>query len=182
MGFEPLFQLIVEIIKTLWPFRIVEQWERGVYVRFSRPARKMWRDNLVLKPGIYIVLPFWADVMTISVVDDPIVLTKQDFTLDDGTPVIVQAGAMLRVTDPMKALFEIEDYEQNATELTEAAVGKQLVTADKSVFDTGQRRSGLLRRIASDADSRTAHYGVQIREVWFTSFSLALMTGRIVTG
>ncbi len=140
----------------------------------------MWRKSKVLKPGIYIVTPFWTDVLVVSVVDNPVVLSRQDFTLDDGTPVVMLAGAMLRVTAPMKALFEIEDYEANALELIEAAIGRILVTADKSVFDTGRRRAGLLQRIAKEADSRTSLYGVEVREVWFTSFTLDLATARLL--
>jgi len=108
------------------------------------------------------------------------VLGKQDFTLDDGTPITVKTGAMVRVIDPMKALFEIEEYEQNAGELIQAAIGVLLVTVDRTVFDSGRKRNGLLKRIASEADSRTRIYGVQVSEVWFTSFSLALPTGRLM--
>lgn len=111
LGLLPWIGLLVAVIVVILvpAIRIVQQYERGVVLRFGK-----LRDTR--NPGINVIIP-WVDRMTKV---DMRTLTwilkeRQEIITRDNVTVHVDAVVYFNVFDPVKAVLNVEDY-KTATE------------------------------------------------------------------
>ncbi len=168
------WQFLVDLLREVWPFRVVEGWERGVMTFWSRP----WRD---IPPGIWPVVPYLMDVKTASVVPAMMFGAKQDVTLEDGTPVAFSAAALVQIHDVRRAIYNVDDFKETMQEKLEAVVADELVDSTSERFNTARARRGFLTRVTNRLGTEVAEYGVTVHAVTFRNFSLGLKTYRLLT-
>jgi len=166
-----LWQFLVDIVMELWPLRHVEGWETGIRTWFNRPKREKG-------PGIYLVLPVFGDILTVTTVPYPATCSRQDITLKDGTPLNFAATAWVQVTDATAAKFSVDDYEESVTEIVEAVLAERLAEVEIDRFETVAKRRNFLKELTLLADSQTQDFGVTVERIWFSNFSLKLTTFR----
>lgn len=167
-----LLRLIVDVFGYLWPFRPVDQWERGCYYVLNVVRREVG-------PGVWPVVPYFMDVRSVSVVPDPIIGPRQDVTLADGTTAFFNASVIVRVEDVTKALNEIHDFETATREIMARTVGMRLQseTADKL---TPEERGRFLAGLLTTIDTQTKVFGVRVSSLAFPSFVMHTRTYRLV--
>jgi regulator of protease activity HflC (stomatin/prohibitin superfamily) len=105
--------LIVLAILTVLAtsIRIVNQYERGVVLRFGRLIG-------IRQPGFNIILPVFIDRMTkVSLRIVTMVLEPQEVITRDNVTVRVDAVVYFMAIDPIKAVINVEDYRQAITQL-----------------------------------------------------------------
>lgn len=90
--------------------RIVKQYERGVVLRFGRLIG-------VRNPGFNVILPFIDRMTKVSLRIVPFVLEPQEVITRDNVTVRVDAVVYFVVTDPAKAIINVEDYRQAIIQL-----------------------------------------------------------------
>lgn len=156
---------IFDAIEYLWPFRIVEQWERGIYSIFGR-AQPTW----VVQRGIWPVVPFFITLVTKSVAWAPIKGSRQDVTLKDGSHLTFQAGALVRVSDVYKAVVEVEKYEESTIEILEAVFADKLTTEVDPQRLESNRRGRLLTSLQNWFATDVGRFGIEVDSVWFSMF------------
>jgi regulator of protease activity HflC (stomatin/prohibitin superfamily) len=164
---------ILESIQFLWPFRLVEQWERGGYYVCGR----WWRE---VGPGLKFVVPWFTHVETVSIVPAMVGTGRQDITLSDGSTLSFSAMATVRVTDVNLAINSVDQYRETVQELVGALLAEKLAEVDAERLSPGKRNrlfSDLLRWLQAEA----AVFGVEISKVRFTSFVLNVPTYRLLT-
>jgi regulator of protease activity HflC (stomatin/prohibitin superfamily) len=166
-----LWQFLVDLITEIWPLRHVSGWETGIRTWCNRPKAEK-------RPGIYLVIPLFGDILTLTTVPYVTVGSRQDITLKDGTPLNFAASAWVQVTDATKARFNVDEYEESTTEIMEAVLAERLAEVDVERFETVAKRRNFLKELASIVDEQTQEFGVTVERVWFSNFSLKLKTFR----
>lgn len=164
--------LIIQVIEFIWPFKIVEQFEKGCYYIFGR---QKW----VVGPGLWPVLPWFFTIRTVSVVPGIISTGRKDITLADGRNLSFEASAYAQVVDADKAINSIDQYQETAQEILASVLADKLGDIDPerlSAAKRGRLFSDLKRWVAEEA----LEWGLEISKVRFTSFVLSVRTYRLL--
>jgi regulator of protease activity HflC (stomatin/prohibitin superfamily) len=168
-----LVRLIIDCIAYVWPFRKISEWEQGCYYVCGRYWKTLGR-------GVYPVVPWFFDVIEVSMVPAIIGTGRQDLTLKDGRTLSFSATAWARVTDAAKATNGVDDYRETTQELLTSVLADKLVTVDVERLET-EKRGRLLSDLQSWAAKEAEPFGIDISKVRFTSFILGARTYRVVT-
>jgi len=175
-----LWQLVVQFAEFLWPFRIISQWERALYLVNGRvviPWRWVafrWQalDSQELPPGLYLVFPFFATIHQVAIAWDYVDSGRLDLTLKTGEALSCEAVAKMRVVDLYKAYVGFHDYEIDRRAMLKAAISETLVEADAERFESGKRGrllgSSLLKAVRDGASD----LGHEVESVQVTTFVL----------
>lgn len=166
-------RFLIDLLTTLWPLRQVNPGCKGV---------RLWRNHPVaeLGPGIYVVLPYFGEIIEVSVVPAVITTPLSTITLLDGATLAYSLSATLQVVDPTKATCEIEDYRETAQELITAVPAEVLATLPAEKVDP-DNRARLLGTLKRRVNAELADYGIEVRELRFTNFASNLRTYRFLT-
>lgn len=156
------FRLIGEWLQFIWPMRKVQQWEHGLRYRFGRYRR-------TVGPGIYWIVPWFTDVLTVSTVPAITQTPRIDITAQDGTMVTLQASATVQVTEPNRAVNHVDQYLETTQELITAVVAEKLAKVDASRL-APEGRGYLLRDLRMWVDKECADFGVAVSKLRFTTF------------
>lgn len=169
-----IVQLLVSVIEFIWPFKIVHQWERGRFYCFGR----MYFGEL--KPGLYFFIPWFMRIIEVEDAYVPITTPRQDITIKDGRLLSFAAAAQLRVADSDLAINSVEHYHDSAKTLMASFLAQEMVEADPDRFAPDRRKrlfTSLEQRLATEA----AKFGVELRDLSFTSFVLAPRAYRLLS-
>lgn len=166
-------RLLVEIIGFIWPFRMVDQWEAGVYYVFGKATR-------VVGPGVWPVVPWFMEVRTVNVVPDVFSTEEQTIELQGSGTLTFSASVRLRVTDASLALNHVVDHEDNAVEDVAAVLADTLAEMPEERLEPEKRRA-LLRRCIIDVNKVTGAYGIEVEAIRFTNFIRDVRAYRLIT-
>lgn len=167
-------RLVLEVLQFLWPFRPVEQWERGLYYTLGRAGKEVG-------PGRWPVVPYFMDVRSTSVVPAVVSGPLQTITLKDNCVLSFSVSATVQVRDVRLAINAVDSYQETIQELLAAVVGEALAEADRERFETARRRAGFLRELRTTLQAQTEPFGVEIQAIRFTSFVMNVRTYRFMT-
>jgi len=96
--------LVAIFIVLLFGIRIVPQGEEWIVERLGKFKK-------VLKPGLNIIIPFIDSVRSKMTTRDIILdVLKQEVITKDNAVIIANAVAFIKITDPVKALYGVEDF------------------------------------------------------------------------
>lgn len=171
---EALVQLIVTVVQYVWPFRLVHQWEVGLFFIFGRIY---W----VVPPGLYPVIPWFMDVKAMSVAEDPIHIPRQDVTLKDGTLLSFEATAVTKVVDPRKAHTIVDHYDSSTKILLASMLAEQFMEIEPARIHNPRRRENLFDKVTEAIAKEAAEFGVEVSKVRFPSFVLNPRVFRLLT-
>lgn len=159
-----LVRLVIEIVQLIWPFRVVRQWERGGYLMCG-----LWRFEV--GPGLYPVIPWFFDVHEVSIATAYCGTARQDITLADGTALSFAAIAKVRVVRVRDAVVNVDEFRTSTQEVLAGVLADRLANVDADRFEPEKRKrlcSDLKRWVQEETDK----FGVEVEDVWFTSFVL----------
>jgi len=166
---------LLQFLRQFWPFEIVHAWERGVYLVFGR----VWKASL--KPGLYPFMPFFTQLMQVSMVPEPFSTPLLNIVLADGVPLSYSVTAVVRVSDPMKALVAIDRYKDSIAELLASKTSEKLGEQDSTRFEV---RAGGRGRLLSDltrwCNEESQQYGVEVLALRLTNFVLKSRINRLL--
>jgi len=96
--------VIALFIVILFSVRIVSQGEEWIVERLGKFKR-------VIKPGLNIIIPFIDSIRDKITTRDIILdVDKQEVITKDNAVIIANAVAFIKITDPAKALYGVEDF------------------------------------------------------------------------
>jgi regulator of protease activity HflC (stomatin/prohibitin superfamily) len=98
--FDKLIDLIVTFIHDILPFKIVDQWEEGVHLRFGKFLK-------VVKPGMVYKIPFFDQIITTPVITQTVNLTAQTVTSLDEKSVVLNSIVRYHIVDVEKFLLGV---------------------------------------------------------------------------
>jgi len=101
---------IVVLILVAFAVKIVKQYERGVVLRFGRLVRTR-------TPGFNVILPFIDRMTKVSLRIVTTVLEPQEVITRDNVTVKVDAVVYFMVIEPVKAVINVENYQEAIIQL-----------------------------------------------------------------
>jgi regulator of protease activity HflC (stomatin/prohibitin superfamily) len=152
-----IFFVIIVGVLLVKGARVINQYERGVVFRLGRvlPA--------VRGPGLTILIPFIDRLQKVNVQIVTMPLPGQDGITRDNVTVRVDAVIYFRVTDPIRAAVEVQNYM--------AAIGQVALTSLRSIIgksnldDLLSTREGLNEGLQLMIDSPALGWGIHIDRV-----------------
>lgn len=82
--FDKLIDLIVTFIHDVLPFKIVNQWEKGVHLRTGKFLR-------VVEPGLNFKFSFFDNILTTPVITQTVNLKSQTVTSKDEKSIVLSS-------------------------------------------------------------------------------------------
>lgn len=150
------FVIVVVLLLAFSSFRILREYERGVVFLLGR----FWK---VKGPGVIVVIP---GVMQMVRVDLRIVVMDvppQDVISRDNVSVKVNAVVFFRVTDPQRAIIQVEDYYNATNQLAQTTL--RSVLGKHELDEMLAERDKLNTDIQKILDAATDAWGIKVTTV-----------------
>lgn len=148
--------IILGIVSLLLGVRIVKQFERGIVMRLGKLRS-------VANPGLNIIIPFLESMIKVDVRERVINVDPQTVITKDNVTVTVDAVIYYKVVDPVKAEFEVEDFDTAVTTL--AQTNLRNVVGDKTLDETLTARDLINTNLREVLDDVTNSWGVKVTRV-----------------
>jgi regulator of protease activity HflC (stomatin/prohibitin superfamily) len=161
--FDRLVELFLQFCDLFFVWNVVDEWQRGVVLRFGRPVRDA-------KPGIVWLWPLRIErVVVEDMFERPAALPVQSLTTADGHGVAVSAIIVYRVQNARKVILRTGGHEQ-ALIATVPAVVASHVTAAKWEDLMSQE---FLDAVTSDVRAEAKTWGIKVLSVRFGNVAKA---------
>ena len=147
---------VLAIITLIRGLIIIQPYEKGVVVRLGKYSH-------LLDSGISIVVPFIDLVIKVDMREKVIEVEPLQVITKDNVGVVVDAVIYYKVVDPVKAEFEVADFNVAATTL--AQTNLRNLIGDKSLDETLVARDNINVDLRSTLDEATHNWGVKVTRV-----------------
>lgn len=144
------------LITLIRSVRIINQSEKGIILRLGK-------FHTVVEPGLNMVIPFIDSLMKIDVRERVINVEPQKVITKDNVTVTVDAVIYYKVVDPVKAEFEVEDFDTAVTTL--AQTNLRNLIGDKTLDETLVARDAINASLRDVLDDATHGWGVKVTRV-----------------
>ncbi|HEX2249053.1 MAG TPA: slipin family protein [Gemmatimonadales bacterium] len=153
---DVLIPLTVAVLYSFLSLRVLRQYERGVTFFLGR----FWGTK---GPGLIFLPAGFAGQKRVSLRIMALDIPPQDVITRDNVSVKVNAVLYMRVTDPAKAVIEIEDYLYATSQLAQTTLRSVLgeVELDELLSDR-EKINAVLKKII---DERTDPWGIEVSAV-----------------
>ncbi|MCK5442002.1 MAG: slipin family protein [Maribacter sp.] len=154
---NPLTLFVVVIVVLAFAgIRIVFEYKRALKFRFGRYIK-------TLQPGFRWIIPI---VETIQIVDIRVItinVVSQEVMTEDNVPCSIDGVVFFRITDPEKAVLEVEEFSFAITQLAQAALRD---VCGKVELDTIlSKREEMGKNIKRIVEQETHEWGIEIMDV-----------------
>jgi regulator of protease activity HflC (stomatin/prohibitin superfamily) len=136
--------------------RIVKQYEKGLVVRLGKYSH-------TADAGIAFLIPFIDSLIRIDMREQVINVLPQSVITKDNVVVTVDAVIYYKIVDPVKAEFEIENFQIAATTL--AQTNLRNLIGDKQLDETLTARDSVNTDLRVVLDEATNPWGVKVTKV-----------------
>ncbi len=148
--------VILALVTLLKSVRIINQFEKGVVLRLGK-------FKSIAEPGLNLIFPYVESLITVDVREKVIQVEPQQVITKDNVTVTVDAVIYFKVIDPVKAEFEVEDFDMAATTL--AQTNLRNVVGDKLLDETLVARDVINTSLRDVLDEVTHNWGVKVTRV-----------------
>lgn len=174
------FDKLIEILQYAWPFRRVDPWERGNFYVWGRVWRRWPADASGTVPaGVYFVIPWFSDVLTVTTTPAIVTSARQDIELKDGSTLSFAVSAWTRVTDSALALNSVDQYQETTFESIISVVSAKLAEVDAERL-APEKRGRLLADLVRWVNEETEPFGVRVEKLRFVNFIRNVNTIRLL--
>ncbi len=135
---------------------IIKPYEEGIYIFMGTFKR-------VLKPGLNFVSPVFREVIIVDERVQTLDVPKQEVITKDNSPTNVDAVIYIKVVDPQKAVFQVQNYKV-ATVLL-AQTNLRAVIGDMELDEILSNRHTINMRLRDELDRATDPWGVKVDSV-----------------
>ena len=136
--------------------RIVSQYEKGLVLRLGR-------YRTTVSSGLTFLLPVLESMIKVDMRERVINVEPQKVITKDNVSVIVDAVIYYRISDPVKATFEVQNFGYAATTL--AQTNLRNLIGDKSLDETLTARDTINANLRAVLDEATNTWGVKVTRV-----------------
>ncbi len=156
MTYFTLMLILIVAMLLLSAFRVLREYERGVIFLLGR-------FHKVKGPGLIIVIPVVQQAVKVDLRTVVMDVPSQDVISRDNVSVQVSAVVYLRVTDPEKAIIQVEDYLDATSQLAQTTLRWVLGQHDLDAMLA--QRDQLNADIQAILDQHTDAWGVKVSNV-----------------
>ena len=158
-----LVTLAILVVLAFMSIKITRQYERAVVFRLGKLAG-------VKGPGIFVIMPFVDRIVRVDLRVRQFDVPKQTTATRDNISFDVDAIIYYHVTDPTRAIVEVEDYEE-ATALISQTILRDVLGQNELDTILSDRES-LNQRIKEIIEGVTEPWGVQVNVVTIRDIGL----------
>ncbi|MEZ4519100.1 MAG: SPFH domain-containing protein [Chloroflexota bacterium] len=148
--------VIIAIAALAFSVRIVKQYEKGLVIRLGR-------YHHTADAGVVFLIPFVDSLIRVDMREQVINVLPQSVITQDNVVVTVDAVIYYKVVDPVKAEFEIENFNFAATTL--AQTNLRNLIGDKQLDETLTARDIINTSLREVLDEATNPWGVKVTKV-----------------
>jgi len=148
--------LLIAFFSVINGFRVVRQYEKALIVRLGK-------YHSTADAGVVILVPFIDSLIRVDMREQVINVQPQKVITKDNVSVIVDAVIYYKVVDPIKAEFEIENFNYAATTL--AQTNLRNLIGDKTLDESLTARDIINTNLRDVLDEATDAWGVKITKV-----------------
>lgn len=150
--------IIIIWLLTSW-VRVLKEYERGVKFRLGRLVRKE------VGPGLTLVVfpPFYETLVKIDVRTITLDIPPQDIITKDNISAKVNAVLYYRVTDPVRAVVEVEDYAYATSQISQTTL--RSVIGQFDLDEVLSQRDRISNEVQSIIDEQTDPWGIKVINV-----------------
>lgn len=153
--FDKLIELLIDFIEAFRCGIIIDEYERGVVLRFGRYQR-------ILEPGFHFLWPFYIDkVLHDSVVPRTWNLGPQGLTTADGRLITVSAIITHSIKDIRKSMLEVERVDDAVRDLCYSNIARLIMQSTWQDVCSEEFEGRLLRACRRNA----AKYGLDLTQI-----------------
>lgn len=134
----------------------MKQYEKGLVIRLGKYSS-------TADSGVVFLMPFLDSLILVDMREQVISVEPQQVITKDNVSVIVDAVIYYKVIDPVKAEFEISDFNFAATTL--AQTNLRNLIGDKQLDETLTARDHINGNLRSVLDEATNAWGVKVTKV-----------------
>lgn len=147
---------VIALVALATSVKIVNQYEQGLIIRLGK-----YRSTA--GSGINFVAPFIESMIKVDMRERVINVPPQDVITEDNVGVVVDAVIYYKIVDPVKAEFEVENFDVAATTL--AQTNLRNLIGDKNLDETLTARDAINAELRTVLDEATDTWGVKITRV-----------------
>jgi regulator of protease activity HflC (stomatin/prohibitin superfamily) len=148
--------LFIAFIALARSARIVAQFEKGLILRLGR-------YRATADSGLTFLVPVIEDMIKVDMRERVINVEPQKVITKDNVSVTVDAVIYYRISDPVKATFEVQNFAYAATTL--AQTNLRNLIGDKSLDDCLTARDVINTNLRNVLDEATNGWGVKVTRV-----------------
>lgn len=164
--FDKLIDLIVTFINDILPFKIVNQWEKGVHLRFGKFLK-------VVEPGLKTKIPFFDTILTTPVITQTVNLSPQTVTSEDEKSVVLSSIVRYHIHDVEKFLLGVMHANDVLVDTTQGII-RDMVEGSKwnDLYDLGSV-------VTPEVNEEVSKWGITVEQVSFPDLG-EIKTYRII--
>jgi len=148
--------LFITLIALARSARVVAQYEKGLVLRLGR-------YRATVGSGLTFLVPVIEDMLKVDMRERVISVEPQKVITKDNVSVTVDAVIYYRISDPVKATFEVQNFGYAATTL--AQTNLRNLIGDKSLDETLTARDTINSNLRNVLDEATNTWGVKVTRV-----------------
>lgn len=136
--------------------RVAAQWERGVVLRLGK-------FRTIRGPGILYIIPFIDNVRFVDLRLLTLNIPSQQVITKDNVPAAIDGVLFFLVSDPRKAVIEIQDFAFAIAQYAQAALRD--VVGGLSLDELLSEREQIQQRIAEVVEQRISNWGLHLDSI-----------------
>lgn len=164
--FDKLIDLIVTFIHDILPFKIVDQWEEGVHLRFGKFKK-------VVKPGLRCKISFFDQIITTPVITQTVNLSPQTLTTLDEKSIVLTSIVRYHIHDVEKFLLGVMHANDVLIDTTQGII-RDMVENTK-----WEELIDLTNIVTPEVNTEVNKWGITIEQVSFPDLG-QIVTYRII--
>jgi regulator of protease activity HflC (stomatin/prohibitin superfamily) len=149
--------MVLAVVVACSSLRVIRQYERGVVLRLGKV-----RDN-VQGPGLAVIAPVVDRLHKVNMQIVTMPIPAQEGITRDNVTVKVDAVVYFRVTDPVRALVDVQNYEYAIGQVAQASL--RSIIGKSELDDLLSNRERLNQGLELMIDSPALGWGVHIDRV-----------------
>jgi regulator of protease activity HflC (stomatin/prohibitin superfamily) len=157
--FDRLVDLFISFIDLFFVWNVVEEWQRGVVLRFGRPVRDV-------TPGLNWIWPLRIErIVTEDIYERPATLQVQSLTTADEQSVAMSVLVVFKVQNARRVILKSGGHEEALMSVVPAVVARHVTGANWSDLTTQE----FWGTVTSDVRQEARAWGVKVLSVRFAN-------------
>ncbi len=148
--------LIVVILLFSMGVKKVNQYERGIVERWNAYEK-------TVSPGLRYIVPFVQRIFRVNMREQVIDVPPQEIITEDNVVVTIDAVVYYQITDPVKALYEIEDFELAIVKLAQTTLRN--IVGEMSLDTCLTSREKINTELRKVLDEATDKWGTKVNRI-----------------
>jgi len=148
--------ILVVVVLLSMGIKKVNQYERGLVERWNAYEK-------TVEPGLRYILPFANRIFRVNMREQVIDVPPQEIITEDNVVVTIDAVVYYQITDPVKALYEIEDFELAIVKLAQTTLRNIVGEMSLDTCLTSREKINIeLRKVLDEA---TDKWGTKVNRI-----------------